>query len=648
MGWQIMLNNAGVPFTTASVPPCGLPSADSLQHVCFDDKNGFFDLGAADGTDGGLDEPLLRLKLIHEEGTARGLLGVSFHHVLCDISGIGMMLRWLHAELETTEPKPNVEPSHNRSGAQEIFASVEQVSEKGSEDFQSRWPLSNRALERWCFLARRLRAGLRGRPDGVSTVCLSFPESTLAELKKDAEEGGTSGASAFDVLVCYMGMMLLRLGRQGHRTLITKDYRAALSAVSGDKDYMNLFANVVTHGLSFELPLVNDTLEIPLADACTRMRHSIDGASLSFIRWHSQQNHFCGLPNFFGGLCCNSWGHALTEIGFIEAYAIGMRSVDERATNMAFPLDTAYMQILPQPSGSHMVILTMPIAELTTLLKQLPATHFNVPLPSEIRTHAFKVPLPSSIVEVLCPTVETHHKTVRVACVGDSLTFCGYPKFLQAMFDSANISVQIRNFGVAGATALRFADQPYWDERKLEDAKLWRPHFVVALFGTNDSKSSNWDASSFMKDYTDLCIEFLDRHPRPITYLVVPPPLYEDDVDDIQQQVVNSELPGMIPKIATAAERKIMDPIEADCRKWRREVPDDFKVHCGVIDAFSTLGGPDLLRRSYFADDGVHPNERGTRLLALTVFAQLRHEVKRCLRRWADAPQAVGDGGLMG
>merc|ERR1719491_1919615 len=102
------------------------------------------------------------------------------------------------------------------------------------------------------------------------------------------------------------------------------------------------------------------------------MHKAIEAADLSYIAWQRNQNHFCGLPNFFSGLCCNSWGKALAEVGFVEAYAIGMRSVDERAANMAFPLDTAYMQVLPQPSGAHTVLLTMPLGDLTAFMKELP------------------------------------------------------------------------------------------------------------------------------------------------------------------------------------------------------------------------------------------------------------------------------------
>ena len=39
------------------------------------------------------------------------------------------------------------------------------------------------------------------------------------------------------------------------------------------------------------------------------------------------QDHFRGLPNMFGSLCCNSWGRALSELTFIEAAALVLRTV---------------------------------------------------------------------------------------------------------------------------------------------------------------------------------------------------------------------------------------------------------------------------------------------------------------------------------
>eukprot|EP00930_Biecheleria_cincta_P047885 TRINITY_DN33282_c0_g1_i1.p1 TRINITY_DN33282_c0_g1~~TRINITY_DN33282_c0_g1_i1.p1 ORF type:complete len:845 (+),score=157.39 TRINITY_DN33282_c0_g1_i1:52-2586(+) len=637
---QIVLNNAGVPFTLASVPPCGLPSADVLQLACQDDQCGFFDVSDYASAE---EEPLLRLKLIHEEGTARGLLGVTFHHALCDIHGLSALLRSLYAALESSAPVE--QPCHDRQAAQEVFDSVEAATDEETELYQAFWPLWPRALERWCFFARRLRSGLRGRPDGAATLSFSVPAGAAGELKASADAAGASGASAFEALVCFIGLRLLGIGRHGRRVLVTKDYRSALEKAAPGKGLQHLFANVVTHGLSFEIGSEGEQ-PCSLGQACQAMRTAIDAASLGYISWQSKQDHFQGLPTFFGSLCCNTWGRALSDLSFVEAYAVGMRSIDERANNMAFPLDTAYMQVLPQPSGAQRVLLTMPITDLEELLKELSASaSFDLPHISEMRTHAFRVALPGKVVDCLCPTVETHHIFARIACVGDSITACGYPKYLQALFDRAQINVQVRNFGVPGATAQKFSDQPYWEEKKLEDVRLWRPHFVIMTLGTNDAKSGNWDAKMFEQDYRDLCTEFLVcNEPRPHLLLLRPPPAYEDGGDsEVQQDVVNNELPAAIDRIAIAAARVINQPLEEQAKRGRCSVPAELVAHTGVVDAFEGLGGANLRRRGYFAEDGLHPSERGTKLLSLLVFADLRKHVTRHLRKRADAGSAAQD-----
>ncbi|CAK9101638.1 Acetylxylan esterase [Durusdinium trenchii] len=624
LSWKIFLNNAGVPFTAASVPPCGLPTPEVLQLACQDDQCGFFDTGLAEN---GEEDPLLRLKLIHEEGTAKGLLGISFHHVLFDIFGLTALLRELMAALQDTSV--SAEPCHARQAAQEAFEA--QV----PEEVPALWPLWPRSSERWCFLARRLRSGLRGRPDGVAT--LSFAAKR--------EESPPEGATQLEALVASVAWRLRQLGRGG-RVMVTKDYRAQLEAAA-QQGLERLVANCVTHGLSFALPdATMESMSTWSAEACVTMRKAIDQVSLGYVKWHSEQDHFRGLPNIFGGFCVNSWGHALCGLENVEAYAVGMRSIDERAAKMCFPLDAAYMQVLPQKNGLQRILLTMPVTEIEAFLKDLPAESFEVPHISEMRTHSFRVPLPPSVMERLNPAVQTHHIVARVACVGDSLTACGYPKYLQALFDRANMNVQVRGFGVCGATAQKFSDQPYWEDRKLEEARVWRPHFVVVLFGTNDAKPENWDAEAFQQDYRDLCVHFLERQePRPELLLATPPPAYSDDLVDTE--VVNSKLPSLVPVIAEKARGVINAPLEEQAKRSRSSVPAEFLAKASVVDTFSALGGASLQRRGYFSDDGIHPNERGTRLLALVVFADLRAKVSKYLRKRADeAAREVPDNPL--
>eukprot|EP00435_Cladocopium_sp_Y103_P030209 s1366_g7.t1 len=55
-----------------------------------------------------------------------------------------------------------------------------------------------------------------------------------------------------------------------------------------------------------------------------------------------------------------------------------------------------------------------------------------------------------------------------------------------------------------------------------------------------------------------------------------------------------------------------------------------------VVDTFTALGGASLSRRTYFAEDGIHPNQRGTQLLSFVIFADLRSKVRKYLRKRAD------------
>ena len=82
---------------------------------------------------------------------------------------------------------------------------------------------------------------------------------------------------------------------------------------------------------------------------------------------------------------------------------------------------------------------------------------------------------------------------LRVACVGDSITFGSglerrerhsYPVLLGDLLGGA---VEVRNFGVGGTTLLRAADRPYVDTAAYRDLLAWRPQTVVVILGTNDS-----------------------------------------------------------------------------------------------------------------------------------------------------------------
>lgn len=91
---------------------------------------------------------------------------------------------------------------------------------------------------------------------------------------------------------------------------------------------------------------------------------------------------------------------------------------------------------------------------------------------------------------------------VRVACIGDSITFGAriddrehhtYPARLQHRLGE---DFDVRNFGLSGRALRRGADLPYVEEPLFQDVIAWRPDVAIVLLGTNDTFLStarpNW------------------------------------------------------------------------------------------------------------------------------------------------------------
>jgi len=194
---------------------------------------------------------------------------------------------------------------------------------------------------------------------------------------------------------------------------------------------------------------------------------------------------------------------------------------------------------------------------------------------------------------------QDYDETIRVACVGDSITYGAgiedrqhnhYPAQLARMLGPG---WEVRNFGVSGATLLRQGDKPYWKEPAYEQVMAFNPHVVIIKLGTNDSKPQNWKyADQFVEDYKELIRRFaaLPAHPR--IWICLPVPVYEDRWG-IREAVVRDEV---IPRV--------------------RQVATDMGV--GLIDLYTALSGkPEMF------PDGVHPNATGAGVMARTIVQAL-------------------------
>lgn len=193
------------------------------------------------------------------------------------------------------------------------------------------------------------------------------------------------------------------------------------------------------------------------------------------------------------------------------------------------------------------------------------------------------------------PATQPGDRRIRVACVGDSITFGSgikdrdrnsYPAQLQGLLGGG---YEVRNFGVSGATLLRAGDRPYWKEPALEEAKQFAPDIVVIKLGTNDSKPQNWKhCDDFARDLAAMIAEFRSLERRPPVWVCRPVPAYAERWG-IRDRVIRGE---MIPVIDRVAQE--------------HGVP--------VIDLYDALGGkPDLF------PDTIHPDAGGAALIARAV-----------------------------
>jgi acyl-CoA thioesterase-1 len=195
--------------------------------------------------------------------------------------------------------------------------------------------------------------------------------------------------------------------------------------------------------------------------------------------------------------------------------------------------------------------------------------------------------------------VQEYRGTIRVACVGDSITYgygiknrvrASYPAQLGRMLGA---TWEVRNFGVSGATMLKNGDLPYWDQQAFKDLPAYNPNVIIIKLGTNDSKPQNWKfKDEFARDYSDMIDRFekLPSHPR--IWICYPVPAYGDRWE-INEFVIKNEV---IPIISQVARNK----------------------HVPIINLYNPLSG----KPGLFPDD-IHPDAEGAFLIAKKVYATL-------------------------
>lgn len=187
---------------------------------------------------------------------------------------------------------------------------------------------------------------------------------------------------------------------------------------------------------------------------------------------------------------------------------------------------------------------------------------------------------------------------IRVACVGDSITFgdqvkqrtenC-YPAVLgRALGDKYDV----RNFGACGASASRNAWHNYWKLKEFRASLEFKPNIVVIMFGTNDTNPKNWQRTqnTITKAFNELIDTYSALETKPKIYLCLPVECFGSKyADEACLKMVRKEIR------AVAKERGIE-----------------------IINMYAALKG----KKELFPDN-LHPNAEGARIMAEKVFKKI-------------------------
>lgn len=191
---------------------------------------------------------------------------------------------------------------------------------------------------------------------------------------------------------------------------------------------------------------------------------------------------------------------------------------------------------------------------------------------------------------------------IRVACIGDSITWGftllkpgkqSYPALLQEMLGP---EYEVRNFGFNDAAARFDSDMPYVKRRVYRNSLAWQPDIVLLMLGTNDTKRRNWDPDIFRRDYSALVDAYRDLPSRPRVFLIAPIRVFLPMGFPLLGLYPETMEEGVRPAIRGIAAEKGLDLI--DLR--------------------------DLFTDSTYMMDGVHPQQKGARMLAEAIFEALR------------------------
>lgn len=197
------------------------------------------------------------------------------------------------------------------------------------------------------------------------------------------------------------------------------------------------------------------------------------------------------------------------------------------------------------------------------------------------------------------PQIKAKDGQIRVACVGDSLTY-GYGI---SHWTKNNYPVQlgnllgddycVNNFGYSGHTVSSKGDRPYINTKLYNKSLAFAPNIVVIMLGSNDAKASNMQSKAELKsEYIKIIRSYLSLDSVKRVIIMSPTPVW---------QVKGKNPYGIQPSV-----------VATDIHDMAKEISEDLQLE--YIDLFAIFKDKAALFK-----DGAHPNAEGAGLIAQTV-----------------------------
>lgn len=207
-----------------------------------------------------------------------------------------------------------------------------------------------------------------------------------------------------------------------------------------------------------------------------------------------------------------------------------------------------------------------------------------------------------SVLFVLCALLVSAQTPVKVACVGNSITYGlgienrehdSYPAQLQRLLGENYV---VDNFGKSGATLLNKGHRPYMKQEEFHKAVAFGGDIVVIHLGINDTDPRDWPdyRDYFVRDYLALIDSF---------------------------RMANPKARILIARMTPIADRH--PRFESGTRDWHGEIQLAIETVAACAGAQLIDFHEPLYHYPFMLPDAVHPTAEGAGILAHVVFSAI-------------------------